>query len=113
MEASPTTRMGWHEYYVDLFNKTDGKRGEHLANWFLLLHLAFDAQPIVESVKTPKSRRMQVANLMWHIILINRTTEYTKTTAKSLLEYKKTCKVSWRILGLPDDATKTLTALIG
>lgn len=113
MKASPVTRVGWHEYYVDLFNKTDGKRGEHLANWFLLLHLAFDEQPVAELVKTPKSRRMQVAKLMWHIILINRNTEYTKTTAKSLLEYKKACKVGWHTLGLPDDATKTLTALIG
>ena len=109
MKASPVTRMGWHEYYVDLFNKTDGKRGEHLANWFLLLHLAFDEQTAVETTKPTKvSKRALVAKLLWHIVMNDSNTEYVKTAAKGLLEHKKTCKVGWHVLGLPDDADKTL-----
>lgn len=35
-------RIGWHQHFVDRFNATQSKQAEHLACWFLLLHLAFD-----------------------------------------------------------------------
>lgn len=32
---------GWHKHYVQVFNKTGRAQAEHLAIWYLLLHLAF------------------------------------------------------------------------
>ena len=40
----PTTRLGWHKYYVARFNKTEHWQAEQLAMWYLFLHLAFDDQ---------------------------------------------------------------------
>ena len=37
----PMTRIGWHEYYADRFNKTGSAQALHLAMWYQLLHLAF------------------------------------------------------------------------
>lgn len=34
-------RLGWHKHYVERFNKTEKADAEHLAIWYLLLHLAF------------------------------------------------------------------------
>mgnify|MGYP003403601837 FL=1 len=41
MKKYPNSRMGWHKWYADLYNKTGRKSAEHLAMWFLLLHKAF------------------------------------------------------------------------
>ncbi len=38
----PLTRLGWHEFYVRLYNKTGRDSALHLAMWYYLLHLAFD-----------------------------------------------------------------------
>lgn len=38
----PVSRIGWHEYYADRFNKTGSAQALHLAMWYQLLHLAFD-----------------------------------------------------------------------
>lgn len=40
-----TTRLGWHEYYVARFNKTNDPQACVLAMWYLFLHLCEDAQP--------------------------------------------------------------------
>lgn len=32
-------RYGWHKYYVKVFNKTGRSQAEHLAVWYLFLHL--------------------------------------------------------------------------
>ncbi|MFM7009729.1 MAG: hypothetical protein ACKO0Z_10425 [Betaproteobacteria bacterium] len=32
-------RLGWHNYYVKVFNKTSRAQAEHLAVWYLFLHL--------------------------------------------------------------------------
>jgi len=42
MKSRPVTRMGWHTHYARLYNKTGRNSAQHLACWFLLLHLAFD-----------------------------------------------------------------------
>lgn len=39
----PNTRLGWHKYYVNRFNKSQHPDAEHLAMAYLLLHLAFEA----------------------------------------------------------------------
>lgn len=41
-KASPVSRLDWHKFYVARFNKTQAPQAEHLAVWFLILHLAFD-----------------------------------------------------------------------
>jgi hypothetical protein len=109
MKASPVTRMGWHEYYVDLFNKTDGKRGEHLANWFLLLHLAFDEQP----VEVPKRTRKDKARAFWNTVRISRHINERREAAKGLCALKRSSKVSWATLGLPDYASGFLVNFTG
>jgi hypothetical protein len=110
MEASPTTRMGWHEYYVDLFNKTDGKRGEHLANWFLLLHLAFDEQP----VEVPKQTRKEKAQSLWFKTCTAETELERKDSALELVRLKGTAKVSWKTLGLQKDVVNSfIETLLG
>jgi hypothetical protein len=35
-------RLGWHKHYAKRFNKTGSKQAEHLALWYLVLHIAFD-----------------------------------------------------------------------
>ena len=35
------TRMGWHLYYADLFNKTGRETAATLALWHLILFTAF------------------------------------------------------------------------
>lgn len=35
-------RIGWHRHYVDRYNTNQSQYAEHMACWFLLLHLAFD-----------------------------------------------------------------------
>lgn len=35
------TRMGWHQHYADVFNKTGRETAAHLACWYLLLYEAF------------------------------------------------------------------------
>lgn len=40
LKASPTTRLGWHEYYAARFNKTLDPQAAHLAMWYLFLHLS-------------------------------------------------------------------------
>lgn len=42
VKKTPMNRLDWHQYYVARFNKTQTKDAEHLALWYLLLHLAFD-----------------------------------------------------------------------
>ncbi len=42
MKAGPVTRIGWHRHYAKVFDKTGRHTAEHLAIWYLLLHLAFD-----------------------------------------------------------------------
>ena len=39
MKNYPTTHWGWHEYYVDRFNKLGLIDSCHLAMWYLLLCL--------------------------------------------------------------------------
>lgn len=99
MKASPTTRMGWHKHYVDLFNKTNGKRGERLANWFLLLHLAFDEQPTVTVL--PKTRK-EKAFAMWEVIHNTNCAHTYDVTMAALHKFKKDSKVSWSTLGIPN-----------
>lgn len=41
MKKYPNSRMGWHKWYADRFNKTGSKFAEQLAIWFFLLHEAF------------------------------------------------------------------------
>lgn len=31
---------GWHKHYAEVFNKTSRAQAEHLAIWYLLLHIA-------------------------------------------------------------------------
>jgi hypothetical protein len=38
----PNDRLGWSNYYAKLYNKHGRDTSEHLAIWYLLLHLAFD-----------------------------------------------------------------------
>lgn len=33
--------LGWHKHYAEVFNKTGRLQAEHLAIWYLFLHLAF------------------------------------------------------------------------
>ena len=40
-------RIGWHRYYVGRYNQNQDRYAEHLACWFLFLHLAFD-EPTTE-----------------------------------------------------------------
>jgi hypothetical protein len=42
MKSAPCDRLGWHKFYAKRFNKTGNHQAEHLANWYLILHLAFD-----------------------------------------------------------------------
>jgi hypothetical protein len=35
-------RLGWHHYYVARFNKFRTGQAEHMALWYLMLHLEFD-----------------------------------------------------------------------
>ncbi len=44
MKAAPCDRLGWHKFYAKRFNKTGHPHAEWLANWYLFLHLAFDAE---------------------------------------------------------------------
>ena len=38
-----TNRLYWHQFYVKRFNADPtNEQAEHLAMWYLLLHLAFD-----------------------------------------------------------------------
>jgi hypothetical protein len=37
-----TQRLHWHNFYARCYNKTLPTQAEHLAVWYLLLHLAFD-----------------------------------------------------------------------
>lgn len=41
IRSYPATRIGWHKHYADRFNKTGSQQAAHLADWYLLLHLAF------------------------------------------------------------------------
>lgn len=42
-----TDRLYWHQFYVTLFNKDQSNhQAEHMAVWYLLLHLAFDEKMI-------------------------------------------------------------------
>ena len=41
MKKYPNTRMGWHRFFAERFNKTGRASSEHLALWFFLLHEAF------------------------------------------------------------------------
>lgn len=38
----PNTRLGWHKYYVNRFNKYHHPDADFMACYFLLLHLAFE-----------------------------------------------------------------------
>lgn len=35
-------RLGWHQFYAKQFDKNGTEHAEHLACWYLFLHLAFD-----------------------------------------------------------------------
>lgn len=35
-------RLGWSNYYAQVFNKTGRETAAQLAMWYYLLHLAFD-----------------------------------------------------------------------
>ena len=35
------TRLGWYEYYADLFNRTGRETAATLALWHYLLHMEF------------------------------------------------------------------------
>ena len=39
----PVTRLGWHQYYVNRFNKHQHPDQEYLAMLYLFLHLAFES----------------------------------------------------------------------
>lgn len=38
----PNTRLGWHHYYSNRFDKNQDPQTAHLAMWYWLLQLAFD-----------------------------------------------------------------------
>ena len=39
----PSSRIGWHRFYASKFSKDPtNNQAEHLACWYLLLHLALD-----------------------------------------------------------------------
>ena len=40
----PATRWGWYQYYAKQFGLNGSVQAEHLACWYLILHLAFDAE---------------------------------------------------------------------
>lgn len=42
MRARANDRLSWHRFYAARFDKTGSPRSEHLAVWYLLLHLALD-----------------------------------------------------------------------
>lgn len=42
LSKNPLTRLGWHKHYTAKFNKNKNNQAAHLANWYLLLHLAFE-----------------------------------------------------------------------
>ena len=56
MKVGPVTRMGWHKHYAKIFDKTGRHTAEHLALWYLMLHLAFDHTDGEPSHATPKPR---------------------------------------------------------
>lgn len=41
-KSAPVTRIGWHKHYASRFNKTQHPHAEHLALWYLILHLGLD-----------------------------------------------------------------------
>ena len=54
---TPNSRMGWHEHYTRRYNKhKGGDQAAHLAMWYLLLHLAFDAPQVSPRKTKPHSR---------------------------------------------------------
>lgn len=40
----PVSRMGWHKYYVNRFNKTQHPDAAILACWYMYLHLALETR---------------------------------------------------------------------
>ena len=40
LRKAPVSRLGWHHYYVTRFNKTGHAQAEHMALWYLFLHLS-------------------------------------------------------------------------
>lgn len=64
LRHTPNTRMGWHVHYVRRFNKHQGgEQAAHLANWYQLLHLAFDAPQVSPRETKPHSRAYTHENI--------------------------------------------------
>lgn len=38
--------MGWHLHYARQYNKTGNPQAAVMACWYLMLHLAFDEEPV-------------------------------------------------------------------
>lgn len=45
MRKYPNTRIGWHKYYVNRFNKNRHPHAAELAMVYLFLHLASEEHP--------------------------------------------------------------------
>jgi hypothetical protein len=45
MKQAPITRLGWHRFYAGRFNRLQREDSAHMALFYFLLHLAFDATP--------------------------------------------------------------------
>jgi hypothetical protein len=43
---NPSSNWGWHEYYVNRFNKNESKDAAYLACLYLLFHMAFGDERI-------------------------------------------------------------------
>ena len=37
MKAAPSSREGWRDYYIGVFNKTGRETAAHMAVWYMLL----------------------------------------------------------------------------
>ena len=42
MQNAPSTRIGWHSYYAQRYNRTGNPDAAVMACWYYPLHLAFD-----------------------------------------------------------------------
>lgn len=42
MKNAPATRLGWHSYYAQRYNRAGNPDAAVMACWYYLLHLAFD-----------------------------------------------------------------------
>lgn len=46
MKKSPMSRLGWHRHYAKRFDKTEREDSAHMALFYFVLYLAFDAEQL-------------------------------------------------------------------